>query len=54
MDKITIDIIKGCEGLSVYINDYRVAGNKPWGGGTVIQTFTANKKDILMALGIKE
>ena len=30
---LNIVVLKGVEGPSVYINDYRVAGNKPWGGG---------------------
>ena len=51
-EKVTIEIVNGCEGKSVYINDYRVAGSKPWGGGTVERSWTANKKDILKALGI--
>lgn len=28
-----VKVISGCEGYSLYIDDYRVAGNKPWGGG---------------------
>lgn len=27
-----IDLIGGVEGNSLFINDFRVAGNKPWGG----------------------
>jgi len=34
--KFKVAVIQGREGLSVYINDYRVAGSKPWGGGTVL------------------
>ena len=36
MRKIKIEIVSGVEGPSVYINDHRIAGNKPWGGGTVL------------------
>ena len=53
-EKVTIEIINGCEGKSIYINDYRVAGSKPWGGGTVEKTWIAYKEDILKALNIKE
>lgn len=41
------------DGKSIYINDYRVDGSKPWGGGTIEKTWVAKKKDILIALGIK-
>lgn len=51
-EKVRIEIVNGCEGKAVYINDYRVAGSKPWGGGTVERSWIANKDDILRALGI--
>ena len=57
-EKVTIQIIKWCagkcEGRSIYINDYRVAGSKPYGGGTIETTWIANKEDILKALNIKD
>ena len=34
--KVTITIVNGVEGKSCYINNRRVCGNKPWGGGTVV------------------
>ena len=46
-----IDIIKGVDGNCIAINDYRVAGEKPWGGGKVLQTFKTTKKEILKAVG---
>lgn len=30
----------------MYINNYRVSGEKPWGGGTIIESFNASIKDI--------
>jgi len=42
MSKILIEIVSGCEGNSVYINDYRLAGPKPWGGGKVLTSVKAN------------
>ena len=49
--KATIEIIKGVGGLCVSINDYRVCGNKPWGGGVVIASWkTVPMKDITQAL----
>lgn len=34
--RVKIQIVQGVEGKSCYINDYRVCGPKPWGGGKVI------------------
>jgi len=33
---VEVCIVRGVEGLSITINDYRVAGNKAWGGGPII------------------
>ena len=33
---IEVCIVNGVEGLSVSINNIRVAGNKPWGGGKIL------------------
>jgi hypothetical protein len=45
-ETVSIEVVSGVEGRSVYINDYRVAGNKPWGGGTVELKFRASLSDI--------
>lgn len=34
-----IDIVKGCAGICVYIDDVRVCGPKPWGGGECIASY---------------
>jgi len=51
---VYIDIVDGAEGPSVSIGDHqggmRVAGPKPWGGGTVRQRFLAYIADIRSAL----
>ena len=55
MDKdefVKIEIVSGCEGNSLYINNYRVTGSKPWGGGNVVHTFNAKREDIFRALNI--
>jgi len=31
--KLSLTLVDGVEGQSIYLNDYRIAGNKPWGGG---------------------
>ena len=33
--EIVIYTVLGCEGKAIVINDYRVAGSKPWGGGKI-------------------
>lgn len=51
-EKIPIMHCAGVEGPSLYINNYRVCGPKPWGGGKVIKEWKdAEKGDILHALG---
>lgn len=52
-EKVTIEIVNGCGGQSVYINDYRVAGIEPYGGGTVDKSWTVSVNKILEAIGIK-
>lgn len=54
MDIVEIAVCNGVEGPSVYINDYRVAGNKPWGGGKTIHSFKAEKSNIFHALKIEQ
>ena len=49
-EKATITVISGVEGYSIYINNYRIAGNKPWGGGKVICEFKIDKQNILERL----
>ena len=54
MDIVNIVVSAGVEGPSVYINNYRVAGNKPWGGGRTLHSFKAKKSDIFDALKIAQ
>ena len=42
--------VKGVEGNSLYINDFRVAGPKPWGGGEVLQEWDVEVADIIHAI----
>jgi hypothetical protein len=46
-----VSLVSGVEGLSIYLNNYRIAGPKPWGGGKILHEFTATSKDIELALG---
>ena len=50
-----IDIVKGVEGHAIYINDFRVVGPKPWGGGEYVKSWEKVEiKDILKALEKKD
>lgn len=49
-DKIKIELVRGREGKCICINDYRVAGSKPWGGGYTEYSWIANKDDILKSI----
>ena len=49
-DKIKIQIVSGVEGPSVYINDRRVAGPKPWGGGKIVYEFFASASEVNKSL----
>ena len=42
-DTVTVAMVNGVEGPSLYINDYRVLGPKPWGGGEVIRSWTVDR-----------
>lgn len=48
---VTIELIRGIHGhTGLYVNDYRVAGEKPWGGGTTVNTWTMPREEFLAAL----
>ena len=53
MDNIKIEVIAGVEGACLAINNTRVAGPKPWGGGRITNTFVSDQDRILGALNIK-
>jgi hypothetical protein len=33
----------------VYLNDHRIAGGKPWGGGEIVKEFTVTIRDVVRA-----
>ena len=53
-EKVQIDYVSGPTGPSLYINDYRVAGPKPWGGGKVLKSWKTDSKDILDSLKVSQ
>lgn len=48
-ERVTVELINGVEGQCVGINDYRICGPKPWGGGSVAQSWTTDKNEVLRA-----
>jgi hypothetical protein len=44
-----VKIVSGVEGPSMYINDYRVAGPKPWGGGQILHEWSMTDDDLQVA-----
>lgn len=55
MDKeIKIEEISGVEGNSLYLIDHRISGSKPWGGGSVLKSWTTTIKDILTAISTNQ
>lgn len=42
-----LEYISGIEGNSLYANDYRIAGPKPWGGGYAICQFDIDEVELL-------
>jgi hypothetical protein len=42
--------VRGVEGNSIYLNDYRIVGPKPWGGGQIIQEWDVDPKSIYYAM----
>ena len=45
----TILVMRGPGGPSLYLDNYRIAGPKPWGGGTVLHEFAFKDKDLIAA-----
>ena len=53
-DEVKIVLCKGVEGNSIYIDNHRICGPKPWGGGKIIQEWTGKRRDVLEALNLKQ
>lgn len=37
LENVHVVLVDGVEGEALYINNYRIAGPKPWGGGEVLK-----------------
>lgn len=46
-------VVAGVEGACLYIDGYRVAGPKPWGGGKPVYTFAFTDADLILRRGIR-
>lgn len=42
--KCRLTYVSGVEGNSIYLNDFRIAGPKPWGGGKVLKEWIVDLK----------
>lgn len=45
-----LTLCDGVEGQSLYLDDTRIAGPKPWGGGTVVKTWEVRARDLENAI----
>ena len=49
-ERYPIEIIQGVEGFCIGLNNYRIAGPKPWGGGTVVKRWHVSLADLGKAI----
>lgn len=52
--KFEVCIVGGVEGPHISLNEYRIAGPKAWGGGTVQKRWIIDAADIERALRLPE
>lgn len=48
--RVKVTVVLGVGGAALYVNDTRVAGCKPWGGGRVAHEWTVDALDLSMAM----
>lgn len=53
-DRIVFEVVSGCEGPCLLMDDLRIAGPKPWGGGHVEHRFSARPEDVRRQLDLLE
>jgi hypothetical protein len=50
-DVVTIELMEWeKQPWCLYLNDFRIAGSKPWGGGKIIRTWKVRRADLATAL----
>jgi hypothetical protein len=47
---VTLQIVDGVEGCAIYLNGFRIAGPKPWGGGKVVNSWNIAPEDLESAI----
>lgn len=50
---VLVTLIQGVEGPAIYINNHRIAGPKPWGGGKIVKEWKASAVEIQKAMKSK-
>lgn len=45
--QVHIEMVVGAEGSSLYIDDYRVVGKRPWGGGRTVCEWKVDKDQLI-------
>ena len=51
MKEFTLNVVRWQGHIHcVYLNDYRICGDKPWGGGKIEQTFNVSLDEIAHVL----
>lgn len=45
--QVNVEVVIGADGPSLYVDDYRVLGNKPWGGGRMIHAWKVDKERLI-------
>ncbi len=48
--ELELVLIEGPEGMAVCLNNYRIAGPKPWGGGKLCKAWCVKIDDIIKAI----
>lgn len=52
--ELTVLVSEWAGGRCLYLNDYRIAGEKPWGGGRTHMQWRTTEEDVLRALGLDD
>jgi hypothetical protein len=47
---IEINVLSGVEGPCLSVNNYRIVGPKPWGGGRITHTWYTTKETLIKDL----
>lgn len=48
----TVDIVRGPEGCCLVVNDYRICGPKPWGGGKLVERWVLDAVELVRVLEV--